>query len=86
LNRSTGLVKVLVPLKGWSSVDSPESPTYDPEEDALFVKELRSKLKKEIEIIEVDANMEDPEFSHVVVDAATHLFGKVIPHQEEGRR
>jgi uncharacterized protein (UPF0261 family) len=86
LNKSTGSVKILVPLKGWSSVDSPESPTYDPEEDALFVKELRSKLRKEIEIIEVDANMEDPEFSHAVVDAATHLFGKVIPHQEEGRR
>ena len=86
LNSSAGSVKILVPLKGWSSVDSPESPTYDPEEDTLFVKELRGKLRKEIEIIEVDANMEDPEFSHAVVDAATHLFGKVIPHQEGGRR
>jgi uncharacterized protein (UPF0261 family) len=86
LNRSAGLVKILVPHKGWSSVDTPESPTYDPEEDALFVKELRGKLRKEIEIIEVDANMEDPEFSHAVVDAATHLFGKVIHHQEGGRR
>jgi uncharacterized protein (UPF0261 family) len=86
LNKSTGSVKILVPLKGWSSVDSPESPTYDPEEDMIFVKDLRSKLRKEIEIIEVDASMEDPEFSHAVVDAATHLFGKVIPHQEGGRR
>jgi uncharacterized protein (UPF0261 family) len=86
LNRSTGSVKILVPLKGWSSVDSPGSPTYDPEEDTIFVKELRGKLRKEIEIIEVDASMEDPEFSHAVVDAATHLFGKVIPHQEGGRR
>jgi uncharacterized protein (UPF0261 family) len=82
LNRSAGSVKIIVPLKGWSSVDSPESPTYDPEEDALFVKELRSKLRKEIKIIEVDANMEDPEFSRAVFDAATHLFGKVIPHQQ----
>jgi hypothetical protein len=30
----------------------------------------------------VDANMEDPEFSRAVFDAATHLFGKVIPHQQ----
>jgi uncharacterized protein (UPF0261 family) len=86
LNRSTGPVKILVPLKGWSSVDSPDSPTYDPDEDMIFVKELRSKLRKEIEIIEVDANMEDPEFARAVVDAATHLFGKVIHRQEEGRR
>jgi uncharacterized protein (UPF0261 family) len=86
LNKSKGSVKILVPLKGWSSVDSPESPTYDPEEDALFVKELRGKLRKKIEIIEVDANMEDPEFARAVVDAATHLFGKVIPRQEGGQR
>ena len=74
LNRSAGPVKILVPLKGWSSVDSPGSPTYDPEEDALFVKELRSKLRKEIEIIEVDANMEDPEFAGVVASTASYLF------------
>jgi uncharacterized protein (UPF0261 family) len=86
LNRSTGAVKIIVPLKGWSSVDSPDSPTYDPEEDMIFVRELRGKLRNEIEIIQVDANMEDPEFAHTVVDAATHLFGKVIPHQQGGRK
>jgi uncharacterized protein (UPF0261 family) len=74
LNRSTGPVKVIVPLKGWSSVDSPYSPTYDPEEDALFIKVLRKSLRKEIEIIDVDANMEDPEFASAVVSAASHLF------------
>ena len=82
LNRSAGSVKIIVPLKGWSSVDSPESPTYDPEEDMIFVRELQGKLRKEIEIIQVDANMEDPEFARAVVDAGTHLFGKVIPHQQ----
>jgi len=30
LNKSTGPVRVLVPLRGWSSVDSLGSPTYDP--------------------------------------------------------
>jgi len=86
LNRSAGAVKILVPLKGWSSVDSPDSPTYDPEEDMIFVRELRGKLRKEIEIIQVDANMEDPEFARAVVDAATHLFGKVIPRQQGERK
>ncbi len=74
LNKSTGPVKVLIPLKGWSSVDSPGSPTYDPAEDALFVRRLRSALKKEIELIEVDANMEDPEFARAVMDAARDAF------------
>jgi len=74
LNRSKGPVKVLVPLKGWSSVDSPGSPTYDPNEDALFVAGLKSMLKKEIEVIEVDANMETPEFARAVVGASLEMF------------
>ena len=74
LNKSTGPVKVLIPLKGWSSVDSPGSPTYDPAEDAVFVRGLRNRLKKEIEVIEVDANIEDPEFAAAVMSATRHVF------------
>jgi uncharacterized protein (UPF0261 family) len=70
LNRSSGTVRVLIPLRGWSSIESPGSPTYDPEEDAIFVRGLKRTLKKEIEVIEVDANMEDPEFAAAVTSAA----------------
>ncbi len=74
LNKSLGPVKVVIPLKGWSSVDSPGRPTYDPEEDAIFIEELRRGLKKEIEVIQVDANMEDPEFAKVVISAALDVL------------
>jgi uncharacterized protein (UPF0261 family) len=74
LNKSAGPVKVIIPLRGWSSVDSPGSPTYDPAEDAIFVRGLRNELKKEIEIIEVDANMEDPEFAQAVISAARDVL------------
>ena len=79
LNKSSGPVKIIVPLKGWSSVDSPDSPTYDPEEDRIFVTELQKLLRKEIEIIEVDANMEDPEFASAAVSVALHLFKTKAP-------
>lgn len=75
LNRSSGPVKVLIPFRGWSSVDRPGSPTYDPEGDSVFCETLKSALKKEIEVVEVDANMEDPEFALAVVNAACDLFG-----------
>ena len=74
LNQSLGLVKVVIPLKGWSSIDSPGRSTYDPEEDAIFIKELRRKLKKEIEVIQVDANMEEPEFANAVISAALDVL------------
>lgn len=80
LNLSRGPVKVLIPLRGWSSVDAPGSPTYDPGEDRIFATQLRKRLKKEIEILEMDANMEDPEFAEAVLEVAFHLFSEEPAH------
>ena len=74
LNSSKAPVKVLVPLQGWSSVDSPGNQTYDPKEDRVFIDELRAGLDSRIEIIEVDANMEDSLFSQQVIQSALELF------------
>ncbi len=74
LNRSKGPVRVMVPRRGWSSVDSPGSPTYSPYEDALFVIGFRSIVKKEIEIVEIEANMEDPRFARAVAESAIEVF------------
>jgi uncharacterized protein (UPF0261 family) len=59
---------------GWSSVDSPQNPTYDPEEDQVFVKVLREKLNSDISIVEIPANMEDEAFAQAVVAAALEIF------------
>ncbi len=74
LNQALGPVRVIIPLKGWSSADLPGNPTYDPEEDKIFSQVLREKLNPQFEIIEVDANMEDPEFARAVVENALKLF------------
>jgi len=74
LNRAKGPVRVLIPLKGWSSVDCSGNPTYDPEEDRIFTRELRKGLDQEIQVIEVDANMEDPEFADAVIESALEIF------------
>ncbi|HOJ71049.1 MAG TPA: Tm-1-like ATP-binding domain-containing protein [Syntrophorhabdaceae bacterium] len=74
LNNASGPVKIVLPMKGWSSVDVPGSATYDPEEDKIFVNELKNGLKKDIDIIEVDANMEEPGFAEAVVRASISIF------------
>jgi len=74
LNGAKAPVKLMIPLKGWSSVDCLGNPTYDPEEDRIFVDALRNSLDSQIEIIEVDANMEDPIFSQRVTQIALELF------------
>ena len=66
LNRAKGPVRLVIPLKGWSSADYPGSETYDPEQDLIFVSELKRLLKPEIEVSLVKANMEDPEFARAI--------------------
>jgi len=74
LNQSKGPVVVLIPQKGWSAADLPGNDTHDPAEDQLFTRVLREKLKPDIQIIEIDANMEDPEFAAAVVENALKIF------------
>lgn len=74
LNRSTGPVKLVIPLWGWSSVDRPGRPTFDPIEDRLFIEILKDLLRNDIAVVEVSANMEDPEFAAAVLSAADELF------------
>jgi uncharacterized protein (UPF0261 family) len=74
LNGARGPVAVLVPARGWSSVDAPGNPTYDPEEDRVFTAELRRRLDPRIEVVEVDANLEEAAFAAAVHAAARRIF------------
>ena len=74
LNQAKGPVHVMVPLKGWSSVDYSGNATFDPEEDKVFTEVLREKLNSNVTVTEVDANMEDPEFAEAVSKAALEIF------------
>ena len=74
LNGAKGPVKILIPLRGWSSADTFGNETYDPDEDKIFTRKLREMLKPDIELIEVDANMEDPGFAEAVVKTAINII------------
>jgi len=74
LNAARGPVTVVIPSRGWSSVDAPGNPTFDPEEDRVFVNELRQRLDARIELIEIEANMEEAAFAGEVYRVAKALF------------
>ncbi|MGB9903723.1 MAG: UPF0261 family protein, partial [Desulfotomaculales bacterium] len=77
LNKSKGLVKILIPTKGWSSVDMFGNPTYDPGEDMIFVEELRKFLKPEIEVRTIAANLEETTFAKELLAACAEIFGSI---------
>jgi uncharacterized protein (UPF0261 family) len=69
LNKAKGPVRFLSPTRGWSSLDRKGSVLHAPEQDKVFIQELRRNLKSEIEIREVDCHLEDPEFALALVES-----------------
>jgi uncharacterized protein (UPF0261 family) len=77
LNRATGPVKFLIPVRGWSSLSVKGQPLYDPEADRVFVEALKKDLKSEVEVREFDMDLNTPEFAVAVVEALeTMMKGK----------
>ena len=75
LNMAIAPVKVLIPLKGFSEIDAPGQPFWWPEANQAFINELTKRLKPEIEIILMDNNVNDPEFSERCATELLNLLG-----------
>ncbi len=74
LNKAKGLVKFLIPKKGWSTLSVKGQPLYDPDADKVFVDELKKHLKPEIELRELEVHLNTPEFAIAVVEAFDEMM------------
>lgn len=73
LNRTKGPIKVLIPTRGFSSLDQKGKPFYDPDADEVFINSLKSNLKASIPVREIDANINDDQFADAVVQEFLQL-------------
>jgi uncharacterized protein (UPF0261 family) len=74
LNQSKGPVVILIPLKGWSSLDKEGMPLYDPEADQAFLHELKSHLNPVISLIELNLHLNTREFAEEAVNQFMKLY------------
>jgi uncharacterized protein (UPF0261 family) len=74
LNLSKGPVLVLIPSKGWSSLDQEGMALYDPEADRAFVKELKIHLNPKIPLIELNLHLNTREFAQEAVNRFIQLY------------
>jgi len=74
LNQSKGPVVVLIPLKGWSSLDQEGMALYDAEADRAFVQELKVRLNRNIPLVELDLHLNTREFAEEVVNQFMKLY------------
>lgn len=77
VNKSTGPVSFMLPLGGVSMIDAPGQPFEGVEEDKALFDTLKSELDTDkVEIIEVDAHINDDEFALAAAKKLIELMNK----------
>jgi uncharacterized protein (UPF0261 family) len=73
-NISTGPVTILIPLKGVSQLDSPGGDFWDPPANEACFQAIKDNLKPGIPVIEIDHNINDPEFANKAVELLLEMM------------
>ena len=73
-NRARHPPTFVLPLRGWSAVDAPGKPFYDPELNGVFISELKSLLGPQVRVIDVAAHINDEACAQVAVDELHRQF------------
>jgi uncharacterized protein (UPF0261 family) len=74
LNRANGPTRVMIPMKGFSEADAIGAPLYEPITNQAFLSALKSGLNPEIEVIEVNAHINDAEFAEAAVSTLNSMM------------
>ncbi len=75
LNASKGPTSVLLPLKGLDKYEQPpDGPWIDTEADGALFDTIRARLKPEIGIIEIEANINDAQFTEATCEEFLRLW------------
>jgi len=69
LNLSTGPISVLLPLRGGSMIGAPSGPFHNPTADEALYASLKSNLRRNITVQELDSAINDPQFAEACAQA-----------------
>lgn len=75
-NSSSGPVAILLPLKGVSQLDSPGAAFWDPQADQACFETIKRNLNPGIPVIEMENNINDPEFSDRAAKTLLDMLNK----------
>ena len=74
LNMAKGPTHVFIPLRGFSYPDHQGRGHWDPEDNGLFIRTLKSRLSSSIPYDEIDRHINDDAFIDTVVDALVRFM------------
>jgi uncharacterized protein (UPF0261 family) len=84
VNTSTGPVTVLLPLQGISVISAPGGPFHWPEADATLFTAIKSNLRPDIPVVEMDCVINAPEFAEACASALLTELTELKATKKEG--
>jgi uncharacterized protein (UPF0261 family) len=75
-NAAIAPVVIMLPLKGVSQLDSPGGAFWDPQADHACFEAIKKDLKQGIPVIEMDNNINDPEFADKAAQTLLDILEK----------
>ena len=78
VNAYRGPVTVMLPLKAISIISAAGQPFHDPAADQSLFAAIKSNLKPEVPVIEMDCEINAPEFSKACAEALLQMLGSVV--------
>ncbi len=74
LNRARGPVAFYMPSRGVSAIATAGQPFHSPEADKSYLQALKANLKPHIRLVELDADINDPQFARAVAEALREMM------------
>lgn len=84
-NRATGQLAIVIPMRGFSSIDKEGSAFHDPEANRAFVNAVKNHVHKQVKVVEVAAHINDEAFAEKVADTFDELSSlrRNVPYSVE---
>ena len=76
LNSAQGPTTLMIPLKGFSMYAREGHELYDPVSDNGFIDAVKSNLNSNVRLVEIDAHINDPEFSLKTAEEMIRIIEK----------
>jgi uncharacterized protein (UPF0261 family) len=77
LNKATGPIVLMLPLRGVSAIDKEGQPFYDPEADEVLFDAIRKNVRPPVELVELDMHINDPEFGAAIAKCLLTMLEQV---------
>jgi len=69
-----GFLRDQIPLGGFSAIDAPGQPFFDPEANRAFIEALEKNLPSHFPVIKRETHINDPSFAKDVAQALLNLL------------